>query len=100
VENGVVKAGFEARVTVKIDELERLIQQVVPKALLVNLDAFGGSGLSLVGTIRGRCRLIGYYSHVDSMLGAQALANGFDRVMSRRAFVEKLNQILAEFSSG
>lgn len=99
MESAVVRVGLEARVTVTIAELGRFIQQIVPKALLADLDALGGSGLSSVASVRGRCRLIGYYSHVDSELGAQARANGFDQVMPRRAFVEKLNAILADLNS-
>jgi len=99
IESGVIRAGLEPKLTVTIPELERFILESVPKALLVNLDALGRSGLSLVGSARVRCRVIGYYSHVDSALGAQALSNGFDQVMPRRAFVEKLNAILSDLSS-
>jgi ActR/RegA family two-component response regulator len=99
MESAAIKAGLEVKVALTIPELERFSQQIVPKALLVNLDALENSGLSWVESVRGRCRLIGYYSHVDSALGTWALANGFDQVMPRRAFVEKLIEILSGLSS-
>ena len=100
VENAASKSGLEAIVTITIDELQRAVWASVPEALLVNLDAFASTGWSLVESVRGRCRLIGYYSHVDSKLAAEALVRGFDEVVPRRTFVDKLSEILADLSSG
>jgi ActR/RegA family two-component response regulator len=56
IESEAAKTGLEAKVTVTVTELERFIHQIVPKALIVNLDALGSSGLSIVGSVQ--CRLI------------------------------------------
>ena len=99
IESAAAKSGLNAKVAVTMDELERTLQESVPEALLVNLDAFPRSGASLVGRIQGKCMLIGYYSHVNAGVAAQALADGFEQVMPRRTFIDKLDEIFADLTS-
>lgn len=99
VESAAAKFGLQTKVTVAIDELQTAILESLPKALLVNLDLFPDVDSSFVASVHERCRMIGYYSHVDSKLAARALANGFDQIMPRRTFMEKLSEILADLSS-
>jgi hypothetical protein len=99
IESAAGKSGLEAKVTITVDELQRALRESVPKALLVNLDILANVAASAVASVRGRCKLIGYYSHVDSKLAAQALASGFEEVIPRRTFVNKLNEIFADISS-
>lgn len=99
VESAAAKFGLQAKVTVTVQELQSAMRESVPKAVLVNLDALPSAGPSLAGAVRGQCVLIGYYSHVDSGLATQALDSGFERVMPRRIFVGKLNEIFAELNS-
>ncbi|HYB84924.1 MAG TPA: hypothetical protein VED86_06305 [archaeon] len=99
IESAAEGFGLQTKVTVTEDELQSAMEESVPKALLVNLDSLPSAGQSLVGHVKGRCVLIGYYSHVDSRLATQALAGGFERVMPRRTFVAELNEIFADLSS-
>jgi len=99
VESAAAKFGLQAKVTVTVEELQSVMRESVPKAVFVNLDALPSAGPSSVGLVRGGCVVIGYYSHVDSGLAARALASGFERVMPRRIFVGKLNEIFAELNS-
>jgi len=100
IESAAARSGLEVKVTGSMDELQRTLQKCVPKALLVDLDALTGEDLSLFGRLRDRCKLVGYYSHADSKLAAEALATGFDMVIPRRSFVAELNELFAEVGLG
>jgi hypothetical protein len=100
IESAAVKSGLEPKVAITLDELQTALRESVPKALLVNLDVFTSDCSSLVESVRGRCRLIGYYSHLDSKSAAWALASGFQQVIPRRAFMAQLNKILVDIGSG
>jgi hypothetical protein len=100
IESAAHKLGLDAKVTVNMSELKQTLQDTAPRAVLVNLDALGADSRALVGLVPGACRLIGYYSHVNSKLATEALADGFELVLPRRAFVDRLNDILGVTHSG
>jgi hypothetical protein len=93
------KLGLDVKVAVSLNELKQGLSESVPRMLLVNLDALGVRPKSLVGLVRGGCRLIGYYSHVDSKLAKEALADGFEMVIPRRALADRLGEIFAATGS-
>lgn len=99
VESAVLNSGLEVKVTTTVDELQSALKESDPKALLVNLDTFARLGAPLIVSLRGQCRLIGYYSHIKSKIAVQALANGFERVLPRRTFMYELNNLLVELNS-
>ena len=92
--------GLVVKVAVTVGELERALRESVPKLLLVDLDALMDGGVSSLGSVYTGCRRVGYYSHADSKLAAQAFACGFEMVMPRRAFMVQLNKILADLGPG
>jgi len=98
IESIAANAGLEVKVTSSLDELERAVQESAAKALIVNLDVFPNVSSLFLDSVRGRCRLLGYYSHVDSKLAAHALAIGFEEVMPRRTFVDKLKGLLTDLA--
>jgi hypothetical protein len=93
------KSGLDVKVAVSLNELKQMLNESVPRMLLVNLDAVGVRPKSLVGLVQGACRLVGYYSHVDSKLAKEALADGFEMVIPRRAFGDRLGEIFAATGS-
>lgn len=99
IESAGRKAGLDMKVVVTVDQLQDAVSESGPEVLLANLDALGGDGKALTWLLQRKCRLIGYYSHVDSKLAKEALANGFDTVITRRAFVDRLDEIFANASS-
>jgi hypothetical protein len=99
IESAAGRAGLDVKVTVTMNELQSALQESAPKVLLMNLDALGDAVWSLAGAAQGQCRLIGYYSHADSQLAARALASGFEMVVPRRTFMEKLSDIFAHLGS-
>ena len=100
IESVATRFGLVVKVAVTVGELERALRESVPKLLLVDLDALTNGGVSSLGSVYIGCRRVGYYSHADSKLAAQALACGFEMVMPRRAFKVQLNKILADLGSG
>jgi hypothetical protein len=100
IENAAHKAGLGVKVTVSVSEVKQALRDWTPRMVLANLDALGGDSKVLVGLVQGACRLVGYYSHVNSQLATEALACGFEIVLPRRAFVERLSEILAATDSG
>lgn len=93
------KLELDLKVVMTVDELQRELRESVPEILLVNLHALGAGRKALTRLLQRRCRLIGYYSHADSELAKQALADGFDMVIPRRAFADRLGEILADTGS-
>ena len=100
IENAAHKVGLGVKVTVSVSEVKQALRDWTPRMVLANLDALGGDSKVLVGLVQGACRLVGYYSHVNSRLATEALACGFEVVLPRRAFVERLSEILAVTGSG
>jgi hypothetical protein len=81
-------------------ELTASLKERLPEVLLVNLDALAERHESLAGLLpTGRCRILGYYSHVDTKSAQEASRSGFDLVIPRRSFVIKVNEIFAQVAS-
>jgi len=60
-----------------------------------------GRFAALEGLARSRsCKVVGYYSHVNSSLAEEAQRTGISAVFPRGAFAHKLEAMLREFSSG
>jgi len=98
IESAGRKSGFVVRTVVTFDELQRVLAECIPNVLLVNLDDLGTNVTSIRKLVKGSCRLIGYYSHVNSKLAAEALASGFEAI-PRRTFVDRLADIFADIGS-
>ncbi len=63
--------------------------------LLVDLEQFGVEGAAEFRKANPHSKMIGYLSHVNLTLKAEALRAGFDIVMPRSEFVAKLPKILS-----
>ena len=96
IEAACRKHGLQVKIATSLDELQLQLKELLPQALIVNLDVLKSADKLPTQSLRGSCRLIGYYSHVDSDLAKEALDNGFEIVVPRRGFMETLNNILAE----
>ena len=96
IESSCRKAGFDVKVLATENELQQAVKEQVPRIWLVSLDSLKDGWKALTGLVRGTCRLIGYYSHVNSKLGQEALANGFDAAIPRRALSAALDEVLAD----
>ena len=100
IESAAAKAGIPVKV---MDTLERFIEEAkqnTPQVALVNLDAAEGKLSALEGlTQNSSCKIVGYYSHVNINLAEEAQRIGIHVVLSRGAFVNKLEGILTELSS-
>ncbi len=100
IESVGAKFGLEVRTVTTANALREGLKGVLPKLLLVNLDALDERHESLKELVSpGSCRLLGYYSHVDAESAEEALRSGFELVIPRRAFAVKLNEIFAKVSS-
>lgn len=100
IEGVATRSELEVKVTVTVDELERALRESVPKALIVDLDVLAAIGAPLLERLRNQCKLVGYYSHADSKLAAQALASGFEIVVPRRSLMDRLSKLFADIGSG
>jgi hypothetical protein len=101
VESAATKAGVQVKVFGNLEEFILEAKQSTAQVALVNLDATEGKLASLEGLPKNAsCNVIGYYSHVNSRLAEEARRVGVNMVLSRGAFVSKLEGILKEFSSG
>jgi hypothetical protein len=84
------------KIVTDYEELLRHLTTRKPDLLLLNLDSLEGSLNRLEECIRaGPCKTVGYYSHTNSQLAAEAKRVGIDAV-SRGAFVAKLPDVLRE----
>ena len=97
-------AAARAGITVKVmDTLEKFIEEAKqnsPQVALVNLDAAEGKLSTLEDLAKGSsCKVVGYYSHVNSNLAVEAQRIGIRVALSRGAFVNQLGGILRELSS-
>jgi hypothetical protein len=99
IESAARKLGLGVKVMVTMSDLERALRKSTPRLLLVNLDVPGVDSKSLAQLVHGGSKLIGYYSHVESKLATEALANGFSMVVPRRVFANRLSEIFADLSS-
>lgn len=99
IEGAGHRFGLDVEVTSTLSELEQALKEALPRIVVVNLDASGLECKSLVSLIHGTCMLIGYYSHVDSKSARGALASGFEMVIPRRTFFDRLGEIFANIDS-
>lgn len=101
VESAATKAGVQVKVFGNLEEFIGEAKQTSAQVALVNLDAAEGKLASLEGLSKNAsCKVIGYYSHVNSRLAEEARRIGIGMVLSRGAFASKLEGILKECSSG
>ena len=101
IESAAAKVGFPVKVFDNLDEFLKEAKQATPQVALVNLDAAMGRFAALEGVARSlSCKVVGYYSHVNSSLAAEAQRTGISAVLSRGAFANKLQALLREFSLG
>jgi hypothetical protein len=100
VEGAAAKAGVPVKV---FDNFERFIEGALEdtaRLALVNLDAVERHFPMMENLAKSSpCRFVGYYSHVNNNLGAEARRIGFRAALSRGAFVNKLEGILREAAS-
>jgi len=101
IESAGNKFGLEVNTITNMNELHERLKEGLPKLLLVNLDALEKQDEPLEMLVsQGSCRLIGYYSHVQTEFAEKALNRGFEIVIPRRAFAVKLREIFAQVSLG
>ena len=95
IEAACRKHGLQVKIATSLEELQLQLKESFPQALIANLDVLKNLEKLPIMSLRGSCRLIGYYSHMDSDLAKDALDSGFEMVVPRRGFMDKLSNILA-----
>jgi len=88
--------GVEVKVAATADALLPLLDPT-PKLLIVDLNS-RSQPIAAIERLRGAkngVRVVGFLSHVQTELAAQARAAGCDEVMPRSAFTQNLADILA-----
>lgn len=81
-----------------LEEFLEETRQTTPRVALVNLDATEGKLATLEGVAKkASCKVVGYYSHMNSGLADEARRIGISIVLSRRAFTHELEGILKQF---
>jgi DNA-binding NarL/FixJ family response regulator len=88
--------GVEVKVATTPDALKGLLEPA-PKLLIVDLNA-RNQPIATIQRLRAEkngVRVVGFLSHVQTELAAQARAAGCDEVMPRSAFTQNLATILA-----
>jgi len=89
------------KVFANLEEFAGEARQTRARVVLVNLDAAEGKLAGIAGLTKSElCKVVGYYSHVNGQLAEEAKRVGISMVLSRGAFVSKLEGILKEFCSG
>jgi len=88
--------GVEVKVATTSEGLQALLEPP-PKLLIVDLNSRSQpvATIQRLRTNKNDVRVIGFLSHVQTDLAAQARAAGFDEVMPRSAFTQNLAAILA-----
>lgn len=88
--------GVELKVAANADALLALLEPA-PKVVIVDLNARGQpiEAIRRVRAEKGGMPLIGFLSHVQTELAAQARAAGCDEVMPRSKFTQNLSAILS-----
>ena len=95
IESAARRHGFDVKLTTTTTDLAESLNEKAPSVVVVNLDAV--DTISTLSGLMGRqgCRFVGYYSHVNARVAEDAKKVGFETVLPRRAFVARLNEILA-----
>jgi DNA-binding NarL/FixJ family response regulator len=88
--------GLELKVAGNADSLMELVG-TGPKLVIVDLNARSGAiaAIERVKAATNGVRMVGFLSHVQTDLAAQARAAGCDEVMPRSSFTQNLAAILA-----
>jgi len=88
--------GVELKVAANGDALMGLLESAT-KLVVVDLNSRGGpiQAIEKLRLARKDLRVVGFLSHVQRELGAQAQAAGCDEVMPRSSFTQNLAAILS-----
>ena len=89
--------GMELKVAATADSLMQLLQmEPAPRLAIVDLNERGGAIAAIERVRAGNSgvRMVGFLSHVQTELAAQARAAGCDEVMPRSSFTQNLAAIL------
>jgi DNA-binding NarL/FixJ family response regulator len=84
-------------------DLAKLAMEVVPNALIIDLNHRSGKALEVLRTLKAHLKtkdiaVIGFVSHVQHDLIAAARDAGYDLVLARSAFASQLPSLLQRFS--
>jgi DNA-binding NarL/FixJ family response regulator len=93
--------GMELKVATNADSLMQLLElEPAPKLAIVDLNTRSGAITAIERVRAGKngVRLVGFLSHVQTELAAQARAAGCDEVMPRSSFTQNLAAILSRAS--
>jgi CheY-like chemotaxis protein len=87
--------GLELKVATNGDALQTLLE-TMPKLVIVDLNARSQpiQAIERLRASKNGVRVVGFLSHVQTDLAAQARAAGCDEVMPRSAFTQNLAAIL------
>lgn len=99
IEAASAKRGLTTKVTLDLRELMEELERAKPRMVFLNLDAAEGE-LGALAKFGAICKIVGYYSHVNTRLAAEAHRVGIANVFSRGALVGKLDELLTEAASG
>jgi CheY-like chemotaxis protein len=88
--------GVEVKVATTVEALLSLLDSA-PKLLIVDLNSRSQpiAAIERLRAAKNGVRVVGFLSHVQTDLAAQARAAGCDEVMARSAFTQNLAAILA-----
>jgi hypothetical protein len=96
IDGSIRKMGARVRVITDAAVLLQDLTKDTPKLLILNLDALEGKLDMLRDVLSGKpCVSVGYYSHTNTRLGEEADRAGISVGMSRGAFVNRIQEILA-----
>ena len=99
IESAAEKERSKVKILTHYEDLLHQLASEAPNLLLLNLDALEGNIRRLEQFARNEnCKIIGYYSHANSQLAAEAKQIGIN-VFSRGSFVNRLLDLLGEFGS-
>jgi DNA-binding NarL/FixJ family response regulator len=90
--------GMELKVAGNADALTQLLEtEPAPQLVIVDLQARSGAiaAIQRVRAGKNHVRVVGFLSHVQTELAAQARAAGCDEVMPRSSFTQNLAAILS-----
>jgi DNA-binding NarL/FixJ family response regulator len=101
IESAAATVGIRVKIMSNLEEFLEETRQTTPRVVLVNLDATDGKLATLEGVAKNAsCKVVGYYSHVNTGLAEEARRIGISIVLSRGAFTHELEGILKEFRLG